>query len=411
MGSIRGRLAASCFALAALVCLVGFFGWIFNYPLLHGTGTGFPSAWPPTLATNLLLGVTLVAASVPGAMAPRRAALVGFGVVVVALVLLAISLFTDDGGSPISCLIILLLGSTTVILFRTDRDGAPIAALVAALVISFALLMLAGQILATEVRGGTVQPWHIPILTNVAELLLGLGLLLTATDQTLAEYRASGEDHWPMALRAVPALMVAPALVLAADLILFGDPEFPEMTEIWGMLANTLLVGSVLLWAIARLTRQRSTLRIYAATLDAQPIAMVDPEGRIIHWSQGCQRLFGFSADEALGKVKSELLHTRPADGAAEETLAEDSSGIWRQRRWVETARDGRAVQVLEHAQHVEDRNRTSVTVLSVTDLGPLLQRAERDSGERRPAVARRGGAQDRHFRMACGVGDADLVR
>lgn len=373
MGSIRGRLAASCFALAALVCLIGLLGWIFNYPLLHSTIPGYPPVWPPSVATKLLLAVTLVAV-VTGTISRRHAAFVGIGVAVVALILLAILIFADGSGSPISCLLILLLGIATVILFRTDDDGAPIAALVAALVISFALLTLAGLILAAEVRGGTAQPWHTPILTNIAELLLGLGLLLTAIDQTLAEYRASGEERWPLPLRAVPALMVAPALVLATDLILFGDPEFPETTEIWGMLANTLIVGSVLLWAIVRLTRQRSTLRIYAATLDVQPIVMTDRTGRIIHWSRGCQHLFGFSAEEALGKVKAELLQTRPVEGVAEEELAADARGAWRQRRWVETARDGGAIQVLEHVQHVEDREHGHVTVLSITDLGPLLR-------------------------------------
>lgn len=374
MESIRGRLAASCFTLAALVCLAGLLGWVLNYPPLRTTLVGFPSAWPPTLAANLVLAVTLVAASLPRALPRRRAAVVGSGVAAVALALLAMSMLSEQGGSPVSCLLILLLGITTQILFRSDRDGAPIAAMIAALVISFALLMLAGQILATEVRGGAVQPWHIPILTNVAELLLGLGLLLTATDRTLAEYRASGDERWPMPLRAVPALMVAPALVLAADLILFGSPEFPETTEIWGMLANTLIVGSVLLWAIARLTRQRSTLRIYAATLDAQPIVMTDRAGRIIHWSRGCADLFGFTAEEALGKVKAELLQTRPVEGVTEDALAADTSGVWRQRRWVETARDGGRVQVLEHAHEVEDREHGSVTVLSITDLGPMLR-------------------------------------
>ena len=374
IGSIRGRLAASCFALAVLVCLIGLLGWIIDSPLLHSTIPGYPSVWPPSVATKLLLAVTLIAVSVSDAVSRRHVVFVGIGVAVVALILLAVSISADGGGSPISCLLILLLGIATVILFRTDHDGAPIAALVAALVISFALLTLAGQILATEVRGGTVQLWHIPVLTNVAELLLGLGLLLTAIDQTLAEYRASGEERWPLPLRAVPALMVAPALVLAADLILFGDPEFPETTEIWGMLANTLIVGSVLLWAIARLTRQRSTLRIYAATLDVQPIVMTDPAGRIIHWSRGCQHLFGFSAEEALGKVKAELLQTRPVEGVAEEELAVDARGAWRQHRWVETARDGGAVQVLEQAQDVEDREHGHVTVLSITDLGPLLR-------------------------------------
>lgn len=371
---MRGRVAASCFGLAALVCLVGLLGWILNAPLLRTTLPGFPSAWPPTLATNLLLAVTLIAVSASGARSRQHAAYVGVGVAIGALILLAISMLAPNGGSPVSCLLILLLGISTVTLFRTNRDGAPIAALLAALVISFALLMLAGQILATEVRGGTVQPWHIPILTNIAELLLGLGLLLTATDRTLAEYRAGGEDRWPMPLRAVPALMLAPALVLAADLIFFGNREFPETAEIWGMLANTLIVGSVLLWAIARLTRQRSMLRIYAATLDAQPVMMINAAGRIIHWSRGCAQLFGFSADEALGQCKAELLQTRSVEGIADEALAADAGGIWHQRRWVETARDGGAVQVLEHAQQVEDPEHGSVTLLSVTDLGPLLR-------------------------------------
>lgn len=155
---MRGRVAASCFGLAALVCLVGLLGWILNAPLLRTTLPGFPSAWPPTLATNLLLAVTLIAVSASGARSRQHAAYVGVGVAIGALILLAISMLAPNGGSPVSCLLILLLGISTVTLFRANRDGAPIAALLAALVISFALLMLAGQILATEVRGGTVQP-------------------------------------------------------------------------------------------------------------------------------------------------------------------------------------------------------------------------------------------------------------
>ncbi len=381
-GSLRGRVAAGCFVAAALICIVGILGWILNVPVLRTPLPGFAAAWPPALTANLILAGTLLAASNPGGgwMSPPRAGTIGIAISLLALVLLAISLFTTKGGSPVSSMLILLLGVTTVILFRNDREGAPIAAMVAALVISFALLMLAGQILATEVRGGMVQPWHIPILTNVAELIVGVGLLLTATDQALAGYRAGSDEEWPMPLRAVPALMVAPALVLAVDLLLFGNRDFPESTEIWGMLANTLIVGSVLLWAIARLTRQRSTLRIYAQTLDAQPIAMLDPEGRIVHWSKGCESLYGFPAEEAIGQIKADLLRSRAVEGAIDATPAH-ASGAWFQRRLVETTRDGRELQVLEYAQQVEDRARGTVTVLSVTDLTPLL-RAESATAE-----------------------------
>lgn len=387
MGSIRGRVAASCFVAALSVCAVGLLGWIFEIPAMRSPLPGFAAAWPPALLANSILATTLLVIGAPGAtaVARGRGAMIGIGVALSAFFLLAFSLLTSNGGSPVSCLLILLLGVATMILFRHDREGAPIAALVAALVISFALLMLTGQVLATEVRGSMVQPWHIPIVTNVAELLLGIGLLLTATEQTLSEYRDNGEEQWPMALRAAPALMVAPALVLAADLVFFDDRDFPETAEIWGMLANTLIVGSVLLWAIARLARQRSTLRIYAATLDAQPIVMVDHDGRIIQWSKGCEALYGFTADEAIGRVKSELLRTRPADGAEDEELEVDASGIRHQRRLIEIARDGHPVQVLEHEQLVDDRARGAVTVLTITDLGPLLraQSATAESDDR----------------------------
>ena len=382
-GSLRGRVAAACFVAAALICMIGILGWILNVPILRSPLPGFALAWPPALTANLILAVTLLAVGVPesGWIPPIRAGTVGTAVALLALVLLALSLFTDNGGSPISSILILLLGVTTVILFRSRHEGAPIAALVAALVISFALMMLAGQILATEVRGGMVQPWHIPILTNVAELLLGIGLLLTATDQALASYRAGSDEEWPMPLRAVPALMVAPALVLAVDLVFFGEREFPESTEIWGMLANTVIVGSVLLWAIARLTRQGSMLRIYAQTLDTQPVIMLDPDGRIIHWSKGCEALYGFPAAEAIGQVKSSLLRSRLAKERDTDSSSDQSADSWLQRRLIETARDGRELQVLEYEQRVEDRARGTVTVLSATDLSPLL-RAESATAE-----------------------------
>ena len=47
------------------------------------------------------------------------------------------------------------------------------------------------------------------------------------------------------------------------------------------------------------------------------------PEGTILHWSAGCERLFGFSASEALGRTAHELLGTRFPDGGRR-TLVEE---------------------------------------------------------------------------------------
>lgn len=346
--------------------------------------SGFPDPWPPTLLVNLISATALAIVGVRGEDRRARATtkVTGIAVALLALALLPIALFTSARGSPVSCLIILLIGVATTLLYRGDRDGAPVAALVAALVISFALLMLAGQVLTTELRGGLVQPWHIPIVTNVAELLLGTGLLVTATDQALARYRKGEDERWPILLRVAPALMLAPALVLAADLALFGDREFAETSEIWGLLANTLLVGTILLWAISRLTHQQSTLRIYAESLDSQPIAMIDPAGRITHWSRGCEALFGFTPREATGQIKSELLKTQPAPGAEPNQAP---GGVRQQRSLIETTRNGNAIHVLEDAQQVGDPERGMVTVLTFTDLDPLLraQSATAESDDR----------------------------
>jgi PAS domain S-box-containing protein len=54
------------------------------------------------------------------------------------------------------------------------------------------------------------------------------------------------------------------------------------------------------------------------------------PEGVILHWSAGCERLFGFTATEALGRTAHELLGTRFPDGGRR-ALAEEmlKTGEW----------------------------------------------------------------------------------
>ena len=48
-----------------------------------------------------------------------------------------------------------------------------------------------------------------------------------------------------------------------------------------------------------------------AQVLDLTNIVIHDEEGKILHWTTGCQRLYGWSGDEALGAIVHELLKTR----------------------------------------------------------------------------------------------------
>jgi PAS domain-containing protein len=74
-----------------------------------------------------------------------------------------------------------------------------------------------------------------------------------------------------------------------------------------------------------------------------------DPDGTIRHWSVGSERLFGFTAAEATGRLSHELLGTRFPDGgrrtAQEELLR---TGEWR-GELRHRGRGGQAVVVASH--------------------------------------------------------------
>ena len=80
--------------------------------------------------------------------------------------------------------------------------------------------------------------------------------------------------------------------------------------------------------------------------LDVAAVVVRSPEGVIRHWSAGAERLFGYGAAEAVGRVAHELLRTRFAEGGRRAASAElMQTGHWhgelRHRR-----RDGSVVTV-----------------------------------------------------------------
>jgi PAS domain S-box-containing protein len=82
-----------------------------------------------------------------------------------------------------------------------------------------------------------------------------------------------------------------------------------------------------------------------AALLELAPVLVRDMESRIIHWSNGAERLYGFSKAEALGRVSHELFQTEFAEGKANV-----DEGLRRDYRWegelVYRKRDGKQLVV-----------------------------------------------------------------
>jgi PAS domain S-box-containing protein len=87
----------------------------------------------------------------------------------------------------------------------------------------------------------------------------------------------------------------------------------------------------------------REQAALLAAATDA--ILVEDPFGRVTYWNRGAERLYGWSAADAIGRDAEELLHGGPAGDRTEALMALAARGVWagelKQRR-----RDGQPVIV-----------------------------------------------------------------
>jgi PAS domain S-box-containing protein len=81
--------------------------------------------------------------------------------------------------------------------------------------------------------------------------------------------------------------------------------------------------------AEAALRDSESRLRDLLATLDLGAFMARDLDGTIRHWSAGCQRLYGWTAEEAVGRSAHDLLQTTFPVPREEITATLERSGEW----------------------------------------------------------------------------------
>jgi diguanylate cyclase (GGDEF)-like protein/PAS domain S-box-containing protein len=111
-------------------------------------------------------------------------------------------------------------------------------------------------------------------------------------------------------------------------------------------------------------------IRLQASLLDQahDAISVTGVDGRIMYWNRGAQRLFGWSAQEALGKTKAELIGTsgRELDQAMQSVLEQDEwTGEFTKRR-----KDGGTVIVASHLTLARDGSGRPLAVLDIeTDI------------------------------------------
>jgi two-component system sensor kinase FixL len=115
---------------------------------------------------------------------------------------------------------------------------------------------------------------------------------------------------------ALIAVLVLPAILLPLHLKIAQLGWLPKLSaEILGSVLNLLIVVALLGWAIERMAHEQALLEERESALDASraqlesilatvPDAMIviDDHGRIQRFSAAAERLFGYRADEAIGR-------------------------------------------------------------------------------------------------------------
>ena len=82
-----------------------------------------------------------------------------------------------------------------------------------------------------------------------------------------------------------------------------------------------------------------------ASVLDAGVVIIHDVDGRILYWTSGCERLYGYTRDEAVGRRVHDLLETRYPGPRAEIVDSLSARGAW-QGELKHRARNGSTLSI-----------------------------------------------------------------
>jgi two-component system sensor kinase FixL len=156
-----------------------------------------------------------------------------------------------------------------------------------------------------------------------------------------------------------------------------------------GLLSAVIIAASLagaLRLSMLNAAREHAARIAITRALDTVAIALVDSDGVIMHWSAGCERLYGWSADDAVGRSKYALLRSScDISGAVGRSAGDRARG----QELREYRGDGSILEVIERVHRLDGRRRDSPLVLSMLDIsGRKTAEAALVEGEARLALA-----------------------
>ncbi|MDR4470115.1 MAG: PAS domain S-box protein [Nitrospira sp.] len=145
-------------------------------------------------------------------------------------------------------------------------------------------------------------------------------------------------------------------------------------TIIWGS-GLALLLVAIVTYRMIRDTGARELadrLTAQSQLLNLAPIMTRDIDGRILSWSKGYERLYGWTEDEAIGKISHDLLRTQFSTPLDEIQRTLSSDGNW-SGELTHTRHDGKAISVAANWTLLKEGRRRPTAVVEVnTDISDL---------------------------------------
>ena len=390
---------------ATVLCAVGaacagavLVGWWLDLASLTGFGTPYP-AQPLTALGFLGLALAMLAA-----LADRRSLAWGFAVV--PLLVAAATFVQDLTGSFIGTDTLLFrdqvldqhfstpgrptLGVALTLLLLTAgaiaamRPGPRTGQIVVALAMAgLGVIAIAGSTVpfSPTLSGPLFRYIAAPLPAMISGAALAVALLGWRGPVWQGLLSSLGLDRTLLQV-VLPLLVVTPVATEWLEERAKAVGVDPTVAGTFETALNIAAMAALLIWVTSRAAREQRARRALTRALDAAPIALTDTSGVVIHWSEGCEQLYGWGADEARGRHKYELLGAAVRSGQAEWPSA---TARW-EGELVEYKRDGSTINVLEQARRLEPRHGGEpIYVLSMTDITARVEAeaALRDSEAR----------------------------
>jgi len=401
------RFATGLAAFGLICSLAAFAGWAFAVPELRGFGFNAFPIWPWTTIGYAGLSLGFLASF----MGRRRLAI---GLLAVPLVIALVALmerwaeldlgvdqllfpnqinafpFPFPGRTGVNpAAVFLILGLAGLGQCVRDLVSIEMRSLVAT--IALGLAAAAAIIILFSHPGPSPSAPLLATSLPAAIVSISLALAAIAWNSGFAWMRtlARDPDNRRLLRILLPAALILPVLPAILELALSREIAFAAAPgQLLAMLGNVLIVGTIAYWAVTRVAREQSAQIELIEAIDVTTMALTAPDGRIVHWSDGAAKLFGWSAEEARGQNKYVLLRSRCE--SPETSLPRRPPG--ETQELVEMTRDGREIAILERTHRVEIAGREPVIIHKMTDISDRAQAvAELRESEERLAIATAG--------------------